>query len=238
MSKRTRTLSEANYAQTGGGAALSNKGFKTGISNFALLSRSEKNWVTTRLIEELSLHERSALDDFIASMSSAQDAIRGQVSVFLSHSSRDKRFVRSLSTYLEKCGIRTWLDEADLIAGQSLANRLCESVSKTNLLIVVLSKHSAASPWVTKELAIASRREIDGRSIRIVPILKESCEIPPIVADKLYLDFRTTRSRRKNAPVLVDTLMKLGSEIEGFTDRRVLSRLQPGNKQKQPRIKG
>ena len=187
------------------------KGFKRGISKYASLPRHEKNWVTSELIQQLSPHERGALDDFIASMVAARQALRREVSVFLSHSSRDKRFVRSLANYLGKHGIRTWLDEADLLAGESLADRLASSVEQTHLVLAVLSKHSVTSNWVKKELALAVHREVDGRSVRVVPILKDDCKIPSFLVDKLYLDFRTPHARRKNEPVLLDTIMKLAA---------------------------
>jgi len=198
-------------------------GFKRGISHFASLPRHEKNWVTSGLIQQLSLHERGALNDFMASMVSAREALRGGLSVFLSHSSRDKRFVRSLAGYLGKHGIRTWLDEADLLAGESLVDRLANSVMQTHLLLAVLSKHSVASSWVRKELALATHKEVDGRTVSIVPILKDDCEIPAFLGDKLYLDFRTAHLRRKNEPVLLDTLMKLAA---GQANKR----LQPTRK--------
>ena len=183
--------------------------FTRGISTFSRLSRHDKNWVTSELSQKLALHERTALDEFIASMASARNAVRQGISVFLSHSSRDKVFVRSIVQYLEKHGIRVWLDEADLLAGESLVDRLSQSVLQTHLVLAVLSKNSVASNWVKKELVVAAHQEIDGRTVKIVPILKDDCEVPAFLADKLYLDFRTAHSRRKNRPVLIDTLMKL-----------------------------
>jgi hypothetical protein len=157
----------------------------------------------------LSLGEGAALDYFVTSLASARAAIRKGISVFLSHSSRDKRFVRALASYLTKHGIRVWLDEADLLAGEPLVDRLAGSVLKTHLLVAVLSKHSVASDWVTRELLLATTAEVNGRTIKVIPILKDDCEIPPFLCDKFHLDFRTAHSRRKNEPVLVDTLMKL-----------------------------
>ena len=54
-----------------------------GIDKFAGLARYDKNWVTSELIRELSLYQRSALDDFIESMRAALDATRLKTTVFL-----------------------------------------------------------------------------------------------------------------------------------------------------------
>ena len=187
------------------------KGFREGLSNFANVSRADKNWVTAKLIRELSLHDASALDDFITYMRSARLAVRGGISAFISHSSKDKSFVRPLAQYLEKHGINVWLDEADLIGGDSLLNRLAAAVEEVNILVVVLSQNSAKSNWVTKELSLAMTQEINGHHIKVVPILKETCKIPPALSDKLYIDFRTPALRAKNRPVLVDALMRLAT---------------------------
>jgi len=73
---------------------------------------------------------------------------------------------------------------------------------------------------VKKELALAAQAEVDGRKVKIVPILKDDCEVPHFLADKLHLDFRTASARRKNEPVLLDALMKLSSR-RGTSKRRL-----------------
>lgn len=186
-------------------------GFREGLSNFAQISSADKNWVTAKLIRDLSLLDAAALDDFISCMRSARLAIRGGVSVFLSHSSKDKSFIRPLARYLESHGISVWLDEADLVGGEPLLARLAASVSEVTLMVVVLSRHSVKSNWVTRELSLAMTKELKRRRMTVVPILKDNCRIPATLADKLYIDFRTPSLRLKNRPVLVDSLMKLAS---------------------------
>jgi len=194
--------------------------FTKGISSFAELAHHDRAWVTSELLRALSLGQRRALQDFSSSMQSYEKKLRAGLSVFVSHSSRDKRFVRSLKKYLEEHGVRVWLDEANLFPGEALFDRLSESILRTDLLIAVLSNHSIRSNWVKKELALAAQAEVDGRKVKIVPILKDDCEVPHFLADKLHLDFRTASARRKNEPVLLDALMKLSSR-RGTSKRRL-----------------
>jgi len=189
----------------------SERHFREGISSYESLRRHEKNWVTSKLIQRLSLPDRRALADFMESMLSAEKTIESGASVFLSHSGTDKRFVSSLAHYMKAHGLRVWLDEADLLACEALLERLSHSVIHARLLLAVLSKQSVASRWVQKELALAVHAEVTEGSVRIIPILKDDCEIPSFLKDKLYLDFRTKDARRKNRPVLIDTIMKLGA---------------------------
>lgn len=111
------------------------------------------------------------------------------VSVFLSHSWQDKFFARKLAEVLESRGVNVWIDEAELRVGDSLLQRISEAIGKTDYFAVVLSHNSVSSSWIQKELQIAMTKEIDGRMIRVLPILLEKCEIPPFLKDKLYANF-------------------------------------------------
>ena len=50
-------------------------------------------------------------------------------SVFLSHNSADKPFVRKLALDLEKAGVRCWLDEAEIKVGDSLLDKIRDGIS-------------------------------------------------------------------------------------------------------------
>lgn len=111
------------------------------------------------------------------------------VSLFLSHSWQDKFFARNLAEVLESQGIKVWIDEAELRVGDSLLQRLSEAIGRTDFFGIVLSHSSVSSTWVQKELQIAMKEEIDGKRIKVLPILLEKCEIPIFLKDKLYADF-------------------------------------------------
>lgn len=110
-------------------------------------------------------------------------------SVFLSHNSKDKAFARKLASMLRDNGVEVWIDEAELKVGDSLTQKIGTAIETTDFLAVVLSHSSVNSPWVQKELALAMQKELAERQVRVLPILKESCEIPPFLKDKLYADF-------------------------------------------------
>jgi hypothetical protein len=111
------------------------------------------------------------------------------VSLFLSHSWQDKFFARKLAEVLESRGVKVWIDEAELKVGDSLLQRISEDIGKTDFFGIVLSHNSVSSSWVQKELQMAMTYEIDGKKIRVLPILLEKCEIPVFLKDKLHADF-------------------------------------------------
>ena len=110
-------------------------------------------------------------------------------SVFMSHSSKDKFFVRTLAEHLRSYGIKVWLDEAEINIGDSLTEKIGKAIENMDYVGVVLSHNSINSEWVQRELQIALQKEIKGKKVVVLPILIETVEIPPFLKDKLYADF-------------------------------------------------
>jgi len=110
-------------------------------------------------------------------------------SIFMSHSSKDKFFVRNLAERFQEYGIKVWLDEAEINIGDSLIEKIGEAIENTDYVGVVLSHNSINSEWVQRELQIALQKEIKGKKVVVLPILIETVEIPPFLKDKRYADF-------------------------------------------------
>ena len=110
-------------------------------------------------------------------------------SVFLSHSSKDKFFARKLAETLGNNGVDVWIDEAELRIGDSLIGKISAAIEKADYVAAILSPRSIRSNWVQTELRLAMTQEIEGRRIKVLPILMEPCEIPAFLQDKIYADF-------------------------------------------------
>lgn len=118
-------------------------------------------------------------------------------SLFLSHSSRDKFFVRELAVRLQQAGVKVWLDEAEMNIGDSLTQKIGEAIERTDFVGAVLSHNSIGSEWVQRELQVALQKEFSGRHVVVLPILLESVAIPPFLKDKLYADFTSPDKAEK-----------------------------------------
>jgi hypothetical protein len=110
-------------------------------------------------------------------------------SVFLSHNSKDKPWVRKLAKLLTADGIVVWLDEAELNIGDSLIDKISTAIDEMKFVAAVISRNSIASAWVQKELSLAMSKEIKGRRVTVLPLLIEQCDLPAALRDKLYADF-------------------------------------------------
>jgi hypothetical protein len=49
-------------------------------------------------------------------------------SIFLSHSSKDKRFARRLARDLQDRGVKVWIDEAAMLIGDSLITKIEQGI--------------------------------------------------------------------------------------------------------------
>ena len=94
------------------------------------------------------------------------------LSIFLSHNSNDKKFVRRLGKALSKKGIKVWIDEAEIKTGESLLRKISEGIRDMEYLAVVLSPNSVSSSWVQKELETATTLEIKNKRLKVIPILQ------------------------------------------------------------------
>jgi tetratricopeptide (TPR) repeat protein len=118
-------------------------------------------------------------------------AVRGErPRVFISHSSKDKTFVRRLVNDLKAHNQKVWFDEKVLRVGDSIVDGINGGLKETDYVVVVLSKASVKSKWVNAELNAALMKELSGKGTAILPILKEDCEVPPLLHDRVFADFR------------------------------------------------
>ena len=107
---------------------------------------------------------------------------------FISHASPDKaRFVRALCDMLALRGIQPWLDERDLLPGRNLVDEIFNNgISKSDIVIIVLSENSIASPWVTEELSVAVVQKIAGAVKLIVPVVLDGVTPPPVLSATVW----------------------------------------------------
>jgi hypothetical protein len=109
--------------------------------------------------------------------------------VFICHASEDKPFVNLLAKALDEQVVGHWYDKREIKVGDSIVEKINDGLSDATHLIVVLSAASVKKPWVKREMSASLMRQLGDRSIKILPILREHCVIPPLLADIKYADF-------------------------------------------------
>jgi hypothetical protein len=128
--------------------------------------------------------------------------------VFLSHSARDKEFVRRLCTDLESFGYRVCVDETYLTLGDILSSRLEEAIRESRFLAVVHSLSSVGSIWVKRECAYAKEQ-----GVPVVPVVLEKVAIDDQLSGQIYADFTQPTDQHAYHRAFHDLLRMLGRSV-------------------------
>ena len=111
------------------------------------------------------------------------------ITVFLSHSCRDKDLARQIAKDLKSHSIEVWFDEWEIHVGHSISQMIERGLEKADFVAVLLTKHSVNSGWVDKEWQAKIGEEARNRKVIILPLMGENCNIPALLRDKRYGDF-------------------------------------------------
>ena len=115
----------------------------------------------------------------------------GMTSIFISHASPDRAFALRLARSLQQLGHTVWVDAQQIQVGDSIPQRVAKAIESTDYLIVVLSKHSAASSWSEQEWQAKYWDEVVCRQTFVLPVVLEDCVIPLFLRPKRHADFRS-----------------------------------------------
>lgn len=124
--------------------------------------------------------------------------------VFLSHSSKDKPFIRQLAADLTKEGVLVWLDEQQISVGDSINDKISQGLIESDYFVLALSDNSINSEWVKREFNTALIDEIESKKVKVLPVKLSECEMPPLLKDKKYADF--TRSYKSGFNELINAI--------------------------------
>ena len=138
-------------------------------------------------------------------------------SIFLSHSHADKPFVNKLAEDLRKSGYYVWTDDAEIKVGDSLIQKIREGIDKVAYVGAVISSNSVESEWVKKELDIAMNQEIEGKNIKVLPLLFGDVELPGFLKGKKYADFRDKQLYNKSLGEIKKRLDEFPKEEASYT---------------------
>lgn len=127
----------------------------------------------------------------------AQHPEKGERYIFVSYSHREERFVIPLARDLMARGIRVWLDQREIIAGEDWMEEIETGLQNTDALLLVLSPRAVASRYVMGEVATAQKARKP-----VFPIMYKTCDLPPNLTKIHFVDFRT------DVPSALDTLVE------------------------------
>lgn len=117
------------------------------------------------------------------------------MSIVISYAHEDSDFVDNLAANLFKNRVPVWVDRWELRVGDSILRKIETAIQDADALLVVLSKASVESEWCKTELTAGLIRQLEEKSVFVLPIVVDDCDIPLFLKDKLYADFRKDRDK-------------------------------------------
>lgn len=162
-------------------------------------------------------------------------ATRASADVFLSHSSKDKIFVRMLRGYLRAHNIESWIDEehfrpassADVDATDAAIR---DALAAVRFLLVIVSQNAIASGEVEKEVRFA--RGAEGLDIQIIGLVIDQTRLDALpdwlqgVRMKRFTVVPTDDPLDPNLQIEADPLKTLRDEI-GQASPLYIEKVQP-----------
>lgn len=124
-------------------------------------------------------------------MAVRKDARRhNPVEVFLSHSVKDKRFLKRFSRVLHDHGVRVWFSEHGIRGAAKWHDEIGAALERCDWMVVILSSSSVASRWVKREVTYAVEEpRFDGRIIPVRISVCESKELSWVLPQIQTIDF-------------------------------------------------
>lgn len=113
------------------------------------------------------------------------------LTIFISYAHADVEFAQRLRAELESRGVNVWVDEKDILVGDSISQKIEEGLTNCHYFCLVLSPTSMTRPWVQREYRAALTIQLSqgGEGIRILPLKISELSIPPLLQDIRFADF-------------------------------------------------
>ncbi len=110
--------------------------------------------------------------------------------VFISYSSKDKQWVRGeLLHALEERGLRVIIDFRDFRPGAPSIKEIERAVLSSRKTLLILTPDYLASQWTEFENLLLQTLEPSNQTLRLIPLLKEKCDLPLRLRMLTYVNF-------------------------------------------------
>jgi len=109
--------------------------------------------------------------------------------IFLSHNFADKQIAEYIANRLAEHGLEVWFDKWEVVAGESLSDRVEDGLVRASAFVILMSPQSMSSSWVREELRAALDKRRKDPDFILIPVLVEKCQIPPMLLDYRYVDW-------------------------------------------------
>jgi len=112
-----------------------------------------------------------------------------QPSIFVSYAHEDAGVAHAFAAALEEEGAPVWLDQGELLIGDSLIERISEAIAEFDFVAALVSPASVESNWCRKEIALAMSKQLHrgARRVTVLPLRVGEVTMPASLTDVKWL---------------------------------------------------
>ena len=139
---------------------------------------------------------------------SMSDNSNYQYDIFISYSSKDRPWVKELLRKLEEQKIKACIDYRDFIIGMPSIKNIEQAVINSHKTLLILTPNYLESGWTEFENILLQTLDPANQKLRLLPLLKEKCELPLRLRALTYLNFVNPEDEAFEWQKLVNALGK------------------------------
>ncbi len=109
--------------------------------------------------------------------------------IMISYSRANESVARDIERDLDKAGYSVWRDTSSIPGSAEWDIAIQKAIDACEVVVAIVSSSSLESRWVRRELVYA-----DGQNKRILPLLFERINLPPLLVTTNYIDFTSSYS--------------------------------------------
>ena len=107
--------------------------------------------------------------------------------VFIGHRGADSSPAERLAKEIREAGHAVWLDTWEIGVGDQIIQKMNDGLEGATYLVVCYSSHGMA-PWMNIEWMSALASQLNGRSVKVLPVRLSGTEAPAILRGVKYAD--------------------------------------------------
>ena len=138
---------------------------------------------------------------------SAPGAADEPLTAFMSYAHEDAQYARELARELRTRAVDVWVDESELQTGTPHVESISEQIVTHEFFVGIISASYADSSYCKFELRVAATDAVDKGREKLLPVLIDRVELPPVVKGLFYVDGKKERPAAV-AKALVEAMLK------------------------------
>jgi TIR domain len=108
--------------------------------------------------------------------------------VFICHRKDDDKKAERLAAEIRGAGHNVWIDLWNIEIGDSIVERINEGLESANYVIVCYSTIGIDSPWIKREWSTTLTNQLNGKNLKLLPVVLTGGGPPYILSDLFYVD--------------------------------------------------